>query len=246
MSYELLGHRHWWCPSVDTDGNGTTTLSDLIFGNNDGTLTNMDAATDWVPDTAFHGVRALELDGINDEVVLPAVFAVMPFSVSFWAKPASNNSSLVAFGIGNSSSNTPLFSVAFRGDLNSDPIVAQMRGSDLDSNTWAVSPSGFELNQWHHVVAVYRSASYRQIYVNGVAGTADTTAHTVETLNRMSIGSLPRTTSGSFFRGLIDDVRIFGGEISQDTIDKLASRRAYLEAGGGFTGVQGTSRRLGT
>ena len=33
-----------WIPSLDTAGNGTTTLTDLV-GSNNGTLTNMDAAT---------------------------------------------------------------------------------------------------------------------------------------------------------------------------------------------------------
>ena len=41
----------WWCPSLDDTGNGTVTLNDLSGSGDDGTLTNMDAATDWVSDT---------------------------------------------------------------------------------------------------------------------------------------------------------------------------------------------------
>ena len=55
----------WWCPSLDETGNGTTTLYDLV-GSVNGTLTNMDASTDWVADTASGGVRCLDFDGTND------------------------------------------------------------------------------------------------------------------------------------------------------------------------------------
>ena len=76
-----------WIPSLDTAGNGTTTLTDLV-GSNDGTLTNMDAA-DWVADTDAGGVRALDFDGTNDRVIgaLGAHQTALNsnvFSVSIW------------------------------------------------------------------------------------------------------------------------------------------------------------------
>ena len=233
MATALPGQIGWWCPSLDTAGNGTTTLTDLI-GARTGTLTNMDAATDWVANTESGGVRALDFDGTNDEVLLASAFFTMPFSVSLWAKPRNATALNNAFSIGSSASNSPLFSIAFRGDVVGDPIYVQMRGANDTSNTFAVGAS-FAVDQWVHVFAVFRSASYRQIYVNGVAGTEDTTTHTVETLNRMSIGSLARVTSGLFFDGLVDDVRIFNREPFIETIQDLASRRAYQPSvGGGF------------
>lgn len=244
MSDELLGHRAWWCPSLDNEGNGTSTLNDRIFAN-DGTLTNMDAASDWVADTELGGIRALDFDGINDEVLFSSAISQMPFSVSLWAKCRQDTLLQSVFGMGNSGSTSQLFTIQFRGDIAGDPIYAQMRGSNPASNTFA-SFDGYSINTWHHIVAVFRSGSYRQIYVDGVAGTADTTTHTVETLNRMSIGSLPRTTSGLFFNGLVDDVRIFPDELSQATITELASRRAYQQVSAGFTGIRGTTRTLGT
>ena len=229
----LPGQIGWWCPSLDTSGNGTTTLTDLI-GARTGTLTNMDAATDWVANTESGGVRALDFDGTNDEVLLASAFFTMPFAVSLWAKPRNATALYSAFSIGSSTSTNPLFSVQFRGDIAGDPIAGQMRGIDPAINTFA-SGASFAADQWVHVLAVFRSANYRQIYVNGVAGTEDTTAHTVETLNRMSIGSLARTTSGSFFNGLIDDIRLFGIEPSQATITAAATGRAYQPSiGGGF------------
>lgn len=246
MTFQLNGHARWWCPSLDAAGNGTTTLTELTTFGGNGTLTGMDAATDWVSDTAKGGTRALDFDGSNDEVLLSPPFFTMPFSVSFWAYCRQNTLNQSAFGIGNSGNNVPLFSVQFRGELSGDPVIAQMRGSNDLITSFATSASGYTINTWHHVLAVFRSTTYRQIYLDGAAGTADTTAHTAETLNRMAIGSLPRISSILFFNGLIDDVRMFPGEPSQATITKLASRRAYQESSAGFTGIRGTHRTLGT
>ena len=218
-----------WIPSRDTTGNGTTTLTDLI-GSNNGTLTNMDAATDWVADTGSGGVRALDFDGSNDEVLFSSAFATMPFSVSCWAKCRSSTAISTIFGIGSSSTIAPHFHIYFRGDLSGDPITCGMRGSDTAINTQATGP-GYVVNQWYHILAVFRSNVYRQIFVDGVAGTADTTLHSVETLNRMSIGSLPRVTSGLFANALIDDVRIFNQELFVADAQYLTQRRAITSGG---------------
>jgi hypothetical protein len=77
-----------WIPSLDTAGNGTTTLNDLI-GSRDGTLTNMDAGSDWVADTGAGGVRALDFDATNDYATLGSG-VVVPSSgglaISWWEK----------------------------------------------------------------------------------------------------------------------------------------------------------------
>jgi hypothetical protein len=87
-----------WIPSLDTAGNGTTTLTDLV-GSNNGTLTNMDAATDWVADTGAGGVRALDCDGVNDHIVttLLGVAGANARTVSLWVKVATVGA-LVSWG----------------------------------------------------------------------------------------------------------------------------------------------------
>jgi len=80
-----------WCPTRDTSGNGTTTLNDLI-GSRTGTLTNMDASTDWVANTGAGGIRALDLDDTNDFVTLGSG-VVLPSSggltLSWWEQVAT-------------------------------------------------------------------------------------------------------------------------------------------------------------
>ena len=70
-----------WCPSLGPTG---SRLRDFSRSNNWGTLTNMDAATDWVVDG---GQYALDFDGVNDYVTIPFVYTYASgvwLSASVW------------------------------------------------------------------------------------------------------------------------------------------------------------------
>jgi hypothetical protein len=78
-----------WMPSFGVTGN---TLKDVSGNGNDGTLTNMDAATDWV--TTSKGL-ALDFDGVNDYVSvdqssLASIRGGSEFSVSFLVKKSAS------------------------------------------------------------------------------------------------------------------------------------------------------------
>jgi hypothetical protein len=84
-----------WIPSLDTAGNGTTTLNDLI-GAKHATLTNFAMAgstSNWVADTDAGGVRALDFDNSDDYADIGAV-DVLPSSgalgLSWWEKITSS------------------------------------------------------------------------------------------------------------------------------------------------------------
>jgi hypothetical protein len=204
-----------WIPSRDTAGNGTSTLTDLV-GSNNGTLTNMDAATDWVADTGAGGVRALDFDGVNDEVRLTSVFSTMPFSVSIWFKADDNTVNRHLFSVGQTATIDPFFTVGLRGDLAGDPVQVQMRGNNNLLNTFATS--NFVINQWMHVVAVFASTSSRSVFLDNALGVSDTTTHTVEPLNVMTIGCLRRVVSQLFFDGMIDDIRLFNTALNASDV----------------------------
>ena len=55
-------------------------------GSNNGTLVNMNPATDWVTGQVRGG---LDFDGVNDQVSIPNVSHAERFSVSFWLYPRS-------------------------------------------------------------------------------------------------------------------------------------------------------------
>lgn len=185
-----------------------------------GTLTNMEVGSDWV---ISGGQYALDF-GTDDYVSLPYLFIEMPFSVSLWAMSRSVTTNQAIFSIANGSTNDPFFVINFRGDFVGDPVLAQMRGNNNALNT-VTQVGTYVTNTWYHIVVEFVSASSRQIYLNGVAGTEDTTTHTVETLNQMAIGCLLRTTPGSFLDGAVDDLRLYNRLLLPAEKQLLGTRR---------------------
>jgi len=204
-----------WIPSVSGSG---FLLPDLSGRGNNGTLTNM-ASDDWV--SAQYG-RALDFDGVDDYVALP-VYAKLPFSVSLWFYGRTNDNLQQLFTIGNSTNLLQLFAITLRGDLLNDPIHAQMRGSDSNVNTRA-EVFGYTKDKWHHVTAVFGATNFRQIWLNGIAGTADTTNYALETFDRQAIAALDRLTISGYLSGQVDDVRQYNRVLSESEIRILAFR----------------------
>ena len=152
------GLQGWWCPSRDTAGNGTTTLTDLSGNGNNGTLTNMDAATDWVADTDNGGVRALDFDGQNDYVALPEQTFAGDFAISLWVKPSQLG--INEYFVGHSGS------VIHGLVIRDDGFRFWIANSQL---TFTASTSSGE---WHHV-AVVRSDGDVNLYWDGVASVSN-------------------------------------------------------------------------
>ena len=155
------GLQGWWCPSLDTSGNGTTTLTDLSGNGNNGTLTNMDAATDWVADTDSGGVRALDFDGIDDYVAIPELSSSGDFSISFWVKPAK---------AGNDQ-----FWLSYSDTGVTNGIVLRTLTQWrlwIDNNQSFLDVPTITMDAWHHVVLTRTSGSVN-FYWDGIASTSN-------------------------------------------------------------------------
>jgi hypothetical protein len=185
-----------WIPSLDTVGNGTTTLTDLA-GSNDGTLTNMDAATDWVADTAAGGVRALDFDGVNDRVVTLQEHSSGDITVAMWVYATRLvNDSL--FGSPDDSGNEKFARVRSGGDINTGFNTSNVTFSGvLSASTWTHVAIGFDLT--NNEISLWK---------NGVlVSTLSTGSLSIPTPQRFQIGA--RRTGLQPFQGRIDDVRVF-------------------------------------
>lgn len=224
-----------WVPSRDSAGNGTTTLTDLA-GSRAGTLTNMDAATDWVSDTGAGGVRALDFDATNDFVNLSSG-AVLPGSgglaISWWEKVSASattgNRSRFRFNTGTRgfllfrSSSTGYTTVAW----GRDNMVPQLRAN--------VTSMASAVGIWVHYVLVgtaganSTTAADWTLYENDVAATTLTgpglSSFTAD-VNRIGHDGI-LSASGC----LIDDVRIWNQSLD-------AADVADLYASGAGRGVQ--------
>lgn len=201
-----------WIPTWDTTGNGTTTLNDLV-GTNDGTLTNMDAATDWVADTDSGGVRRLDFDG-SDRVVLGSVAAsVWTFSV--WTRVTS-------------------FGLAFRRIFGQASFRIDIAISEFgllscfDGTSWKTFGSAVTLNTWQHHMVTYDGTSLRA-YRNGTQiGSTTTGGRSMTGVSRIGdYVSGAVAGDGNQFIGGLDDMRIFSRVVSSDERTLLASGRGY-------------------
>lgn len=184
-----------YIPSLDTFGNGTTTLTDLI-GSNNGTLTNMDAASDWVADTDAGGVRALDFDGTNDYVSLTTPTVTTAWSFCGW------------------------FYFRTLADADSQPIVLKCGGSVyfgvgvsarlhfFSANIWRYfTSSSVSTGQWCHIGIVKQSDSLVEAFYNGTS--VGTLAFNIGNLGSLSqIGSRDDAVNYGI-DGRADDMRFF-------------------------------------
>jgi hypothetical protein len=230
-----------WIPSLDTAGNGTTTLTDLV-GSNDGTLTNMDAATDWVSDTSNGGVRALDFDGSNDWIavngnIIPNQSYLTSFSHSAWIYVTSVPATRRTLGL-MPAINTSDFAAEISivsGKLTIDASKANV------ANVRASQASNILTNQWLHVAGVWSATQqHATLYVNSnLEASVNYTAATISANAVNSTSWFIATenfagTNGIFFLGRIDDIRIFDTALDATDI-------AYLYNSGNGRGIVATT-----
>lgn len=202
-----------WCPSKDTAGNGTTTLTDLV-GSQPGTLTGFaltGSTSNWVADTGAGGVRALDFDGTNDYVVTPSsVITSTTFSLSLWVKPTENRRQ---FFIDQYETSIPPKGIVVESGLTAWKPRGLAAGSDGFDCT---ASADITLNAWTHIVFT-SNGSRADLYVNGSLAASDSAGSSLASTTRFNLGRF-RAGNGIFFKGRMDDVRAFNA-IQLDSTD---------------------------
>jgi hypothetical protein len=78
-------------------------------------------------------------------------------------------------------------------------------------------------DQWHHVGLVYTGEYHRCLYVDGVEVAKDTDfVGGLGADSGLYIGAGKALEEGSFFSGLMDDIRIYNVALSAKEIEELA------------------------
>lgn len=215
-----------WIPTLDDDGDGTTTLTDLTGNGYDGTLTSMDAGTDWVDEGG--GLRYLDFDGINDHVTdFGYTFAEDGnFSASVWIYPttiAGANKNI--YGVQSSADTGGRFLRINSGKLDFRVV------STVDIYA-ATDTTNVDVDAWTHVVIVLDfDSSEIRLYRNTSEVASASISGTVGARGNTTIGKRPDAAS-NYFTGRIDDVRQFESVLTTGQIAALYARGA----GRGITG----------
>jgi len=144
------------------------------------------------------------------------------FTTAAWIQLASNDASTVLSKIDEAN--------AYRGYdviIESGKIAAHFVHSWPGNAFKVVAKNAISLNEWHHVVVSYdgsRRATGVRIYVDGVSQEFDIATNneltaTIKTDKPFHVG---RRQNSATFKGLIDDVQIFGTALSGDDVGSLA------------------------
>jgi len=210
-----------WMPSLGVTGE---TLRDVSGNGNHGTLTGMDAASDWV--VTGKGL-ALDFDGVNDYVRFNRPEQIVnggAISISIWVKWITTGSSVsdIQILVDNFHSSTG-FAIQDRPDLS------KRLSFYIARNPYGLLSTGqIGDGSWKHVVCT-NDRVYSRLYVNGVLDNYIVDSGGINQVNPlMNIGSFQ--TGGRYLNGDVSNLSIYNralspSEIKQLYVDSLAPFR---------------------
>jgi len=143
---------------------------------------------------------AIQLDGVDDFITTMPVLnpAGRPFSVFAWVKGGTAGQAVISQSGGtNWLSTDPL-----EGSLMTELTNAGRSGAPLLSETTITD------GEWHRIGFVW-DGSNGTLYVDSIAVAQDTQDDLANSSNGLNIGCGKNVQPGTYFSGLIDDVRIY-------------------------------------
>jgi len=195
------------------DGTGSTTAADSSGNGNDGTLANMDPATDWV---AGKIGGALDFEGVKDKVSRTSLSYDLTgdLTVSAWMKPATCEVSGACFV------------VEFQ-DAGGDSLSLRYDNANQnikigDAGTVHGFTSTASLKTWSHLVYIWHDATNQHaVYINGVLDARGLVGGTFTggNMDNFTLGS--NTSNVRHYGGLLDDVRLYNRALSASEIAAL-------------------------
>jgi len=151
---------------------------------------------------------ALQLDGIDDYVSTPFVLSpgFGPFSVFAWIKGGTPGQVII------SQTGYPDGVDWLLADPEEGKLMTELQGTGRGS---AALMSNFVITDgaWHRIGLVW-DGSYRTLYVDDVKVAKNRQAGFESTSGGLHLGAGKGLEAGSFWSGLIDDVRIYNRAVS--------------------------------
>lgn len=217
---QLWRGRQWAvCPSVQ--GPTGLNLYDLAGNRRHGTLTNMDAPTDWV---RSQGRYALDFDGSNDYVGgFANIQAAAGLTISAWFRAGSTARSRHSIYFGSADASPDLYA-------HIELVTGSTYAPNLYiANGYAGAGTSFTLDtSWHHYAwTISADAATVRYYQDGRSLGSVANSRTIGQDNSTGSigGNAALVASGFGALGQIDDVARYGRELTAGEIRLLATRR---------------------
>jgi len=205
-----------WMPSLDVTGE---TLRDVSGNGNHGTLTNMDAASDWV---ATSKGLALDFDGVNDYVNTNGSVVSLDDDFTF----------LVAVRTPSSlSSNSTFRGLISKGDLsskwasisynaNGNRFVVGIDDGAIKSEFFGSIP--LSPRKFYSVAGVFRRGKTLELYVNAeLDGSTSDNSGSCDISENVFIGSRKFGSAQYFMRDLFLSASVYNRALSPTEIKQL-------------------------
>jgi len=159
----------------------------------------------WLPDGGMVQ-GALQLDGISDCVSTPFVLnpADGPFSVLVWIKGGGPGQVIISQADG---------ADWLLADPETGALMTDLKKLETRVPKALESQAIITDGDWHRVGLVWDGTN-RILYVDDITVAADTQTHLPECAGGLYIGCGHDPTAGSFWSGLIDDVRVYNRAVT--------------------------------
>lgn len=151
--------------------------------------------------------------GVISSALLSSLASTNAFHISAWAKTDSDTALQFVFGVGSSSSSTPLIVMGLDGTATGDKMYGLIRDNTPSAGAAVLNPTnGFTANTWHRLdlrnLGVAERYAFLDANQGGVASnlSSQSASFTVDTT---SVGVLKRTTESGFFDGRIARITIW-------------------------------------
>jgi len=209
---ELQPVAHWMLD--ETEGE----IAEDSFGNNDATLNGNPV---WQPAGGIIG-GALQLDGVDDHV--STAFGLdssrASFSAFAWVKGGAPGQAIISQTGTSDGRNSKPGSAWLSADSSDGALITWLMHPPFDP---LLSETLITDGQWHHVGLVYDFDSmHRHLYVDGMEVASDIDPLAGAGSNGgLYFGTEPAREAGTFWSGLIDDIRIYDEVLSAEEIADL-------------------------
>jgi hypothetical protein len=194
-------------------GSGTTLTDSSGLGNH-GSL----AGPTWSAEGRTGG--ALSFDGSNDLVTIADANSLdlsNALTLEAWVRPTNVTGWKTVL---TKESGTSSFAYSMFANNNAGNVANQRPGARLTIGGNARTVTGnakLALNTWTHIATTYDGATIR-LFINGVQVETEARTGSVSvTAEQLRIGGSP-ALGGLYYAGLIDDVRIYNGALSEAQI----------------------------
>jgi len=172
--------------------------------------------------------QAIKFDGARDYVTSEGTYTLSSYTVALWFRVDGGTGQRDMFSLydelGGHGILLEIGDPARVRFLHRSPVSATGAGT----NVYSTSTHGD--GAWYHVAAV-KSATTMSLYLNGeLAGSAADATVFDKALARMAVGVLRVDSLGRYLPGAVDDLYLYGRDLSQGEIASLAGRTQPFDA----------------